>query len=142
MRACAYLDKFEKEKIVYNDICQKLTFSIVDENVFFNNTAYFINSNSNYLLSLLNSKLIDWYYRNISVQLGDKAVRMFSMYVEKIPIPEISKTEQQSFIDLVNQILTKKEQGEDTTALENEIDQMVYGLYELTEEEIKIVEGR
>ena len=142
MRACAYLDKFEKEKIVYNDICQKLTFSIVDENVFFNNTAYFINSNSNYLLSLLNSKLIDWYYRNISVQLGDKAVRMFSIYVEKIPIPEISKTEQQSFIDLVNQILTKKEQGEDTAALEKEIDQMVYGLYELTEEEIKIVEGR
>ena len=36
----------------------------------------------------LNSKLIDWYYRTLSVQLGEKAVRMFSIYVLNIPIPK------------------------------------------------------
>ena len=36
----------------------------------------------------LNSKLIDWYYRTLSVQLGEKAVRMFSIYVLNIPIPQ------------------------------------------------------
>lgn len=40
-----------------------------------------------YLLRYLNSKLIDWYYRTLSVQLGAKAVRMFSIYVEQLPIP-------------------------------------------------------
>lgn len=42
-----------------------------------------------HLKEYLNSKLIDWYYRTLSVQLGEKAVRMFSIYVIKIPIPKI-----------------------------------------------------
>jgi len=40
-----------------------------------------------YLHKYLNSPLIDWYYRTLSVQLGEQAVRMFSIYVLKIPIP-------------------------------------------------------
>ena len=36
----------------------------------------------------LNSPLIDWYYRTLSVQLGDRAMRLFSIYVLKIPIPK------------------------------------------------------
>ena len=42
-----------------------------------------------HLIEYLNSKLIDWYYRTLSVQLGENAVRMFSIYVLKIPIPRI-----------------------------------------------------
>src|SRR5690625_4265528 len=86
LRNCAYLNEFEKEKIVYNDITQSLSFSLESSDVFFNNTVYFINSNSTYLLGVLNSKIVDWYYKNSSVQLGEKAVRMFSIYVENIPI--------------------------------------------------------
>lgn len=41
-----------------------------------------------YLQAFLNSKLIDWYYRTLSVQLGEKDVRMFSIYVLNIPIPK------------------------------------------------------
>jgi len=48
---------------------------------------------------------------------------------------------QQPFIDLVDIILAKKERNEDTTLEEAEIDRMVYELYGLTEEEIKVVEG-
>jgi len=50
----------------------------------------------------------------------------------------------QSFITLVDQILTAKQKDPDTdtSALESQIDQMVYKLYNLTPEEIAIVEGR
>lgn len=137
----AYYQEFEKEKIVYNDICQNLSFAIADKNILFNNTAYFINTNSYYLLSVLNTKVIDWYYRTLSVQLGEKAVRMFSIYVENIPIPPLSEAEQAPFVALVEQILAKKAKGEDTQDLENQIDQLVYELYGLTEEEIKIIEN-
>lgn len=41
-----------------------------------------------HIQTFLNSKLIDWYYRTLSVQLGSSAVRMFSIYVLKIPIPK------------------------------------------------------
>lgn len=140
LRNCAYLLEFEQEKIVYNDICQALTFSKVPKGFYFNNTAYFINTNSSLLLSILNSRLANWYYRTISVQLGDKAVRMFTIYVEQIPIPELTEKTQQPFVLLIDQILTRKEQGKDTTALEKEIDIMVYKLYDLSYEEVKIVD--
>jgi len=143
LRNCAYLKEFEKEKIVYNDICQSLTFSIVEKNIFFNNTVYFISGDFkfNYLISVLNSKLMDWYYRTLSVQLGEKAVRMFSIYVEQIPIPKLSASEQKPYIKLVDKILKAKKAGQDTHDLETQIDNLVYALYGLSEAEIAVVAG-
>jgi hypothetical protein len=70
--------------------------------------------------------------------------------LEQLPIKQTSTTEQEPFADLVNQILsiTKSEDYAENPqkqakvkALEEEIDQLVYKLYDLTPEEIKIVEG-
>ena len=87
----SYWEDFAQPKLVYNDIAQELSFAIAENGIFLNNTAYFIGSRNVELLQyfqyILNSKLMDWYYRTISVQLGEKAVRMFSIYVLKIPIP-------------------------------------------------------
>ncbi|MCI4442733.1 MAG: hypothetical protein JHC39_04430, partial [Lentimicrobium sp.] len=62
-------------------------------------------------------------------------------YVEKIPIKNISESDQQPFIQLVDQILEAKKQGQDTTALEQQVDELVYGLYGITEEERRVIEG-
>ena len=86
-----YWEDFSKQKIVYPDISEKLNFQIVEGEIYFNNTIYFITSeteNLDYLLKFLNSNLIDWYYKTLSVQLGEKAVRMFTIYVLNIPIPK------------------------------------------------------
>lgn len=65
--------------------------------MFCNNTTYFIVSKNEAILehlkTYLNSPLIDWYYRTLSVQLGEKAVRMFSIYVLEIPIPPITQSD-------------------------------------------------
>jgi adenine-specific DNA-methyltransferase len=60
------------------------------------------------------------------------------------PIPNISEQAQQPFIELVDKILSLKEQNPaaDTKALEAQIDTLVYALYGLTPDEIKIVEGK
>ena len=87
----SYWEDFYKQKIIYPDISEKLNFQIVEEEFYFNNTIYFITSyteNLSYLLKFLNSNLIDWYYKTLSVQLGEKAVRMFTIYVLNIPIPK------------------------------------------------------
>ena len=88
----SYWEEFSKPKIIYNDIAQTLSFALSKDGEFLNNTAYFFGSYDisllSYLQVVLNSDLIDWYYRTISVQLGEKAVRMFSIYVLKIPIPK------------------------------------------------------
>ena len=92
LRNCAYLDDFSQPKIMYADITQGLNFCYCDEVMFCNNTTHFMTTIDSSILpkiiNYLNSKLIDWYYRTISVQLGEKAVRMFSIYVLKIPIPK------------------------------------------------------
>ena len=63
--------------------------------------------------------------------------------LRKFPIKQISITDQQPFISLVEQILVAKKSDpvSDTKAFEREIDQLVYELYGLTDEEIKIVEN-
>ncbi|MEA3475288.1 MAG: TaqI-like C-terminal specificity domain-containing protein [Candidatus Cloacimonadota bacterium] len=95
-----------------------------------------------YLISLINSKLIDFYFYQISSSLSENAKRHTKQYVELIPIPKISKEDRQPFIKIVDQILSLKKEGKDTQLLEDKIDIMVYKLYALTEEEIKIVEEK
>jgi hypothetical protein len=83
-------EDFSKQKIVYPDITENLSFCLINEDIYCSNTAYFISSdteNLEYLLKYLNSDLINWYYKTLSVQLGEAAVRMFTIYVLNIPIP-------------------------------------------------------
>lgn len=109
------------------------------ENIIFLDTTIkiFISDivSSKKLLGVLNSKLLDWYFRKTST---NNHVNGYE--IEQLPIPKISVNTQQTFIDLVDKILAKKEKGEDTTAEEKQIDLMVYKLYELTYDEVKIVE--
>ena len=86
-----YWEDFSKQKIMYPDISERLNFQMIENEMYFNNTIYFITSETedlDYLLKFLNSNLIDWYYKTLSVQLGEKAVRMFTIYVLNIPIPK------------------------------------------------------
>ena len=88
----SYWDDFFKPKLFYADITQELNFALCNDVMFCNNTTYFLTADNPSILPrlqhYLNSKLMDWYYRTLSVQLGEKAVRMFSIYVLNIPIPK------------------------------------------------------
>ena len=89
----SYWEDFYKPKIFYADITQKLNFCLCKEVMFCNNTTYFITAKDeqvlDHLYTYLNLPIYDWYYRTLSVQLGEKAVRMFSIYVLNIPIPPL-----------------------------------------------------
>lgn len=98
-----------------------------------------------FVLALLNSKLVDYYYRitNESKHLNGGALPFDTESVKVIPIPEASKEQQQEIVEIVDRILDKRKVNlnSDTSALERKIDQKVYELYGLTDEEIKIIEG-
>ena len=61
--------------------------------------------------------------------------------IENFPLKEMWFHDQQPFIQLVDQILDAKKQGQDTLALEQQVDELVYGLYGITEEERRVIEG-
>lgn len=140
LRDCDYYNDFENEKIAYPDIAERLSFAYEDGVVFTNNTVYFLNTGNKYLLAVLNSLLAGFYYRQISSQLGNEAIRAFTIFVEQLPIPKIPESGQQPFITRVEKILSLKKQNQSTAAIEKEIDVMVYKLYELTYNEVKIVD--
>jgi type II restriction/modification system DNA methylase subunit YeeA len=166
LRSCDYWEEFEKEKIVYSDI-GKLGFCYDDKQMYLNNTVYFLNTKSKYILAVLNSKAINYWYSQVSSSLGIGGNRGFKIFIEQIPIPKISLEEQEPFIKLVDEILEAKEKvqkykkyfdtlnamekieltdeiaklEEKISQCENEIDTMVYKLYGLNSDEITIVMG-
>ncbi len=100
------------------------------------------NYSNKYLWCMLNSNLINWYSFRFIYGKAIRTMRFDNPITSRIPIKSLNLTEQQPFITLVDQILEGKKEGKDTTSLEKDIDKMVYDLYELTQEEIEIVEGR
>jgi hypothetical protein len=96
-----------------------------------------VNIDAHFVLAILNSKLLDWYFRKTST---NNHVNMYE--IEQLPIPKITPRKQKTIIHLVNQIISAKTKNSnsDTTKLESKIDRLVYELYDLTEDEIKIIE--
>ena len=100
--------------------------------------------NLKYLLGILNSKLMDYYYFNKHKSTKTVFSEIQARSVGELPIKKAPKTEQNQMSIIVDRIITAKKNNPevDTGALEREIDKLVYKLYNLTEEEIAIVEGR
>lgn len=147
------LDQFEQPKLMLQVLAKKASIAL-DES----NNYYFVGGGNaggygltlkdgsdleyKYLLGLLNSTLLDFYLQKHSSMFQNGYYSYAKRFIEKVPIVEVSKTEQKPIITLVDQILSMKKSNPnaDTSALETEIDRMVYDLYGLTKNEITIVE--
>lgn len=163
LRACDYYEKFDKPKIMYPDIAKESRLYFDTTGLYCANTVYFIPTNDLYLLGVLNSRLIFKYYKRSASVLGDAdkggRVRWFTQDVLKLPIRTINfsdpkdKFRHDRMVALVNQMLllhkqiaSAKTDHDKTTihrqidATDRQIDQLVYELYGLTTEEIRIVE--
>ncbi len=163
LRACEYYDDFHKPKIVYPDIAKESRVAFDENGLYLANTIYFIPSNDFYLLALLNSNLVFEYMRRSAAVLGDPdkkgRLRWFRQDVMKIPIRtvDLNNPEERGVHDrlvgLVQKILAAqqsrralssnggKNSDDDVSNLERELDQLVYQLYGLTENEIAIIES-
>lgn len=93
-----------------------------------------------YLLGVMNSKYASVLLTNI--RGGD--YHIYPEHIRNIPIPSATPAQQKPIIELVDKILVMKKANSsaDTSPLEAQIDKLVYKLYNLTEDEIKIVEGK
>ncbi len=153
LRNCAYVEEFQKEKLVW---AETMRVHRTDENNFprfgYDNEGFItdktvfigIGENIKYLLSILNSSVGKYLVKYYVDKLDSGGYLMQKSSIEKIPIKQIEEKDQQPFVALVDQILELKKEGKDTEAkkLEDDIDTLVYRLYDLTDDEIKIVEGK
>ncbi len=154
LRNCAYLEDFEKEKIVYGEIVQEPRFYLDNGECelggFYAEATSFILTGEHlrYLLGMLHSKLITFAFKTFYAggELGESGYRYKKAFIERLPIPKITPQNQElarKITDGAKQILVLKEKDPkaNTQRLEKEIDALVYQLYNLTDEEIKIIEN-
>ncbi len=155
LRNCAYLEDFEKEKIVYGEIVQEPRFYLdngeCELGYFYAEATSFIltGEHLHYLLGMLHSKLITFAFKTFYAGggLGESGYRYKKAFIERLPIPKITPENQKlarKITDCAKAILEAKEKDPkaNTQKLEKEIDALVYQLYNLTDEEIKIIEER
>ncbi len=146
----AYYEEFEKEKIIYPETTQNAYFVYDNKGFFIEKTAFIlICENLKYLQGLLSSNLVTYYYKNFSkgCKLGIKGYQYNKHALEYLPIPKINSKNQKISDELVNsvdEVLKAKEHDKNanTQELENKINSLVYKIYNLTEDEIKIIEGK
>ncbi|GAA8876669.1 class I SAM-dependent DNA methyltransferase [Helicobacter pylori] len=148
LRNCAYLEDFEKEKIVYPCIMAKEPCFVYEEKGFYAPAPANIITGDKmeikYITALLNSKCIYFAMRKFYMGGGIEG-ELKTNNLEKIPIPKITPQNQEladKITDGAKQILQAKEKDPkaNTQGLEKEIDALVYQLYNLTDAEIKIIE--
>ncbi|EAJ1616901.1 Eco57I restriction-modification methylase domain-containing protein [Campylobacter coli] len=151
LRNCAYIEEFEREKIVYSEIVRKPQFYLDTKLNFYAEATSFILTGENlkYLIAFLNNDFVAFIFKTFYAggNLGENGFRYKKAFLEKLPIPKINSKNQKladELINLVDEILKAKEQDKNanTQELENKINSIVYKLYNLTEEEIKIIEGK
>jgi hypothetical protein len=159
LRPCNYYDTFEKEKIIYPDIATKGQFAIDDSGFYLDMTGFAIASNSRYLLGILNSRLLTFLFSKSSSEIRGGFLRWKRQYVYPLPIRTIDfdnsddvqmHDEMVKLVDdmlelhrqLQGSVLIRREVLEmQIESTDREIDELVYRLYGLSEDEVRVVQG-
>ena len=135
--ASDYWEDFETNKIIYPDIVRVPQFAWDESKSFLANTLYLIPTDNKFLLGFLNSKILFWFYQQLSPQIRGGFVRYIAQYVQELPIPETTDWQQDLIAKIVEYILHLKPQVDETNAqgnliisyFEQIIDALAYELY-------------
>ena len=144
LRNCAYHEDFGKEKLFWIELVDQGRFAYDDSDLFGEATTFVLTGKYlKFLCAILNAKLTHWFLQHTAPTSGMGVIRWKKVYVEAVPIPEVSDARQRPLIRLVEDILATKEAdpNADVTRQEAEIDRLVYTLYGLDEQDVAAVEG-
>src|SRR6218665_3222068 len=136
-----YREEFAKEKIIWKRIGSQLRFSYSDREIFcLDSTCIATGEKIKYLTALLNSKLCNYQLFESAPKTGMGDLIISVQALEPLLVYYPTDKEQNQIEALVDEILKRKKSNQDTTDLEKEIDILVYKLYELTYDEVKIID--
>jgi len=153
------LQNFLPEKILTPELSDRNRFSLAPKNSFYGDTVCGIVLHEDklkeitlkYLLAILNSRLMEWFYKSTTVPKAGGFFIYKVMFLKDLPIKIVSRVGQKPFEDLVSKIITiamssgytenAAKQAEASKCM-RELDLLVYKLYELTPNEIKVVEAQ
>jgi len=165
LRPCDYYEFFNGPKIIFPDISKAPRFYLDTAGFYLANTAYCLGTDDKYLLGVLNSRLFWFAISNISIPFGVRAgeyrYRLIYQYMEKVPIHPINfsdpadKARHDKMVELVERMLDLNKQkhsgklapsqvervDREIAATDSEIDNLVYDIYGITDQERAIIES-
>ncbi len=128
------------EKIIYRQTANKIIATIDEDGIYNDKTIHCIIPTNKpkvdklYLLGLLNSELFEFIYREISQEVEGRAFsQVKTVYIKQLPIIIANDDEKNKIINNVKAIINKKENNENTSDLEKEIDKIVCNVYGVDE---------
>ena len=140
--------RFAGEKLFWMDMTERGRFAYSKDEMYCGDTVFVMSGESlKYLCGVLNSSLIAWLVDRTAVTTGMGLPRWKKYTVETIPVPRPSDDEERTVVGLVERLIEATRDGdgsggEQVADLERELDQVVYGLYGLDENEVAAVERR
>ena len=142
------LNKFEQPKLSSMEICaSRPNVTLNFENNYHTTKVYsWVKKQSTkedyrFFVAIANSSLMWWFLKNTGDTLQGDARTFKTNYLNPFPLPEnASEAVQKPLIELVDKVLAAKQNNTDTSQLKAEVDAMVYALYGLTDDEIKLIE--
>lgn len=148
------------EKIIIRQTADRIIATIIEKNIIARDNLNIVipqNINTKFVLGVVNSKLTDFYYQQLNPEKGEVLAQVKKTHVEQLPIPKITSENQQlhdDLVKLVEQMLKAKKEEQNaqsdheknlyknlTESLDYKINNLVYKLYNLTPEEIDLVEN-
>ena len=140
LRPCAYWDDFNYDKIVYSEIVRQPQFCLDINKMFVNDTSFIMTGSClKYILALLNSKPVSFFFKTFYAGggLGEEGYRYKKVFLEKLPLPKMLNIKR--IENILEEIISLKKNKKSSLDLEIIIDEIVYSLYELTDDEIKYI---
>ena len=138
-----YYEELSKEKIIWKRIGSQLRFSYSDSEIYcLDSTCIATGEKIKYLTALLNSKLCNYQLFESAPKTGMGDLIISVQALEPLLVYYPNEDEEKKVVDLLDQILFSihEDQYFDTSSFEKEIDVLVYCLYELTYDEVKIID--
>ncbi len=135
LRNCAYMEDFDKPKIIYPNMTKYMPFAF-DKEMYLTNQKCFIITGKfmAYLTAFFNSALFKYCFRDSFPELQGGTRELSKIFFDKIPIYEVSDVQNLQFYDAIEDI-----QKEYTKQKALRIDSMLFDLYDLTDEERRAI---
>ena len=104
------MDRLEQPKCIYPHTASETAFAFDDEGYYVSSTAYLLSTDQLWLLGVLNTKAVSWFYARTAPQIRGPFLKFTSRYVSQIPIPDMEQEQRALIHKIVEYILYLKKQ--------------------------------
>jgi hypothetical protein len=136
----AYWDDFSKQKVAWGNLNLNASFTLAPADMFINAPATMIVPGDKFILGILNSKLADYFIRNLGVTRNGGYFEYKPMFVNQLPIPTPNDKEKENIELLVTEILKLRKLHSDTWNIDMELNRSICNLYLLTDAERNFID--